>query len=119
MNGPTTIHDRSLWPPAAALLESVVVLAGLVLIVLLADGQLVLWLSAALIIAWAVLNVRRAPENAPEPPMWARLVPLFAAIILAQLVAPNEWSIVALFAIAGLLFGLTRAGRILHERGTA
>ena len=90
---------ESLWPPAAALREAALVLAGLVLIVLLADGRLVLWLSAVLVVAWAVLSFRRAADDAEEPPMWARLVPLFA--------------------IAGLLFALTRTGRVLQERRSA
>jgi len=40
---------ESLWPPVVALRDTAILLAGLVLVVLLADGDLVLWLSAALV----------------------------------------------------------------------
>jgi hypothetical protein len=51
--------------------------------------------------------------------LWVTLLPLFAAIVLAQVVAPNEWSVVALIAIAAPLVALTRAGLVLHRRRTA
>ena len=109
---------ESLWPPADALRDTALLLVGLVLVVLLADGQLVLWLSGVLVVAWAVLGVRREPDDGSHP-WWAVLPAIFTAIILAQLIAPNEWSIVALIAIAAPLVVLSRAGLVLHERRSA
>ena len=115
---------ESLWPPADALRDTALLLVGLVLVVLLADGQLVLWLSGVLVVAWWVLGFRRDPDDAP-PPLWAVLVPIFIAIILAELIAPNEWSIVALIAIAiaiaiaAPLVVVSRAALVLHDRRSA
>jgi hypothetical protein len=69
-----------------------------------------------------VLSLRREfgePDAGLDPPLWVRLLPVFVAIILAQVIAPNEWSIVALFAIAAPLVALTRAGLVLYRRRSA
>jgi hypothetical protein len=51
VNGGTETHGGSLWPPADAVRDTALLLAGLVLVVLLADGKLVLYLSGVLVVA--------------------------------------------------------------------
>jgi hypothetical protein len=110
----------SLWPPAAAVRDTALLLVGLVLVVLLADGELVLWLSAVLVIAWALLSFRgELRDDSPEPPMWARLLPVFVAIVVADLIVGDKWFPIALVAIAAPLVALTRAGLVLHRRRSA
>jgi len=117
----TTGSPLGLWPPTAVLRDTALLLAGLVLVALLADGQLVLWLSAALVVVWAGLSFRGEPADPAreETPMWARLLPLFVAIVIADLVAPGEWFVVALIAITAGLVVLTRAGLVLYRRRPA
>ena len=49
-------------------------------------------------------------------PLWFRLVRLFAAIFIADLIADDHWFPFTLVAVALPLFVLARAGLVLQRR---
>ena len=109
---------ESLWPSAEVLRDTALLLVGLVLVVLLADGDLVLYLSAGLVVAWAFLT-SRGHRSDPDAPIWPVILAVFVASFFARPVAPNEWFVVALIGITTPLAVLTRAALILRERRSA
>ena len=84
---------------------------------LLTDGDLALLLAVVLTIAWAVLSSRGGSDrDIASVPLWFRLVPLFVAIVIADLIADDHWFPFTLAAVAAPLFMLARAALMLRER---
>ena len=109
---------ESLWPSAEVLRDAALLLVGLVLVALLADDELVLYLSAGLVLAWAFLS-GRGHHSDPDASIWPVVLSVFVASFFARLAAPNEWFVVALIAISTPLVVLTRAALILRARRSA
>ena len=107
----------SLWPPLAVVRDTVLLLVALLVVALLADGDLVLVLSLVLIVAWLFLSVR-GPENEAlaSVPWLVRLLPIFAAIVIADLIVDGHWWPFTLVAITLLLVTLARAATVLWLR---
>jgi hypothetical protein len=116
VNGATEVYQESLWPPVAALRETALLLVGLLLVALLVDGDLALLLAGVLILAWALLSFRGGPDSVLSVPLWFRLVPLFVAIVIADLIADEHWYPFTLVAVAAPLFVLARVGLVLQRR---
>jgi len=117
--GPATIETsrESLWPPVAVLRDTALLLVALLLVTLFTDGDLALVLSLVLVLAFAFLGSRGGPDGGVASiPLWYRLVPLFAAIFIADLIANEHWFPFALVAVAAVLFVLARVGLVLHRR---
>jgi hypothetical protein len=98
--------------------DTALLLVALLLVTLFADGDLSLALMVGLVLAWAVLSSRGSPSDASIP-LWFRLVPLVAAIVLADLIADEHWYPFTLVAVAAPLFVLARAGLVLQRRAAA
>ena len=96
----------SIWPEVSVVRDTAVLLVGLVLVAALADGDLVMWLSGALIVVFALWG--RSSGATYDAPLAAVLIPLFIAILIATVVAEGDWFYVAIFALALPLVVLTR-----------
>ena len=106
MNAGDLPMTRSGWPWASAVRETAVLLVALVLVAALAEGDLVTWLSAALILIYAFWG--RGNDSSHDVPLAAILIPLFIATIIASVIADGEWFYVAIVALCVPLFVLTR-----------
>jgi len=116
--GPATIETprESLWPPVSALRDTALLLVALLLVALFADGNLALVLSLGLVFAWVFLGSRGPDSAVASTPLWFRLVPIFAAIFFADLIADDHWFPFTLVAVAAPLFALARVGLVLQRR---
>jgi hypothetical protein len=123
MTDPSPAGDKlSLWPPTSVVLGVVLLVVGLILVAALADGSLALWLTAALVVVWAV--TMRPDSGAHEPQtqserralFWGPLIPLFIAIVIALAFFDGDWFFVALVAIATPLVQLSRVALVLQQR---
>ena len=112
----TETPRESLWPPVAVLRDTELLLVALLLVTLFADGDLALVLSLVLVLAFAFLGSRGGSGGLASIPLWYRLVPLFAAIFIADLIANDHWFPFTLVAVAAPLFVLARAGLVLQRR---
>jgi hypothetical protein len=119
---PAPADKLSLWPPTAVVVHVALLLVGLIVIAALADGSLALWLTAALVVAWA--STMR-PGSGPREPwthterralFWGPLIPLFIAIVIALVFVDGDWFFVALVAIAAPLVQLSRIALVLRWR---
>ena len=99
-----------MWPSVSGLRDTALLLAALVLVAALADGELVKWVSGALIVLFALLGIwnDRGASSERDLPLSAILAPLFVAIAIATVFAEGEWFYVAIFALAMPLLVLTR-----------
>jgi hypothetical protein len=120
---PSPAPDKlSLWPPATVVLHVALLLVGLIVIAALADGSLALWLTAALVVAWAMtMRPDPGPREQWTPSerralFWGPLIPLFIAIAIALAFFDGDWFVVALVAIAAPLVQLSRIALVLHWR---
>ena len=111
----TETPRESLWPPVAVLRDTGLLLVALLLVTLFADGDLALVLSLVLVLAFAFLGSRGGSDVASIP-LWYRLVPLFAAIFIAEPIANDHWFPFTLVAVAAVLFVLARVGLVLQRR---
>ena len=94
--------------------DTALLLVALLLVTLFADGDLALVLSLVLLVVWVVASSRGEPAR--DVPIWYRLVPLFAAIFIADLIANEHWFPFTLVAVAVPLFVLARAVLVLQRR---
>ena len=90
----------SVWPRVDALRDTGLLLAGLVLVAALADGDLVKWLSGALFVIYALWGVSQDSSATQDVPLSWILIPLFIAIAIAIVVADGDWFYVAIVALA-------------------
>ena len=104
----------SIWPETSLVRDTALLLVGLVLVAALADGDLVMWLSGALILLFALWG--RGSGATYDVPLAAILIPLFIAIVIATVIAEGDWFYVAIFAMALPLVVLTRFVLAIRSR---
>jgi putative Ca2+/H+ antiporter (TMEM165/GDT1 family) len=106
----------SVWPRVDALRDTGLLLAGLVLVAALADGDLVKWLSGALFVIYALWGVSQDSSATQDVPLSWILIPLFIAIAIAIVVADGDWFYVVIVALATPLIVLTRVALAHRSR---
>lgn len=117
MGEPATSDSKaSIWPSATAVRDNTLLLAGLILIAALADGELVKWLSGALIVVSALWGIRGSSQTHSDVPLSWILASIFIAITIATVFAEGEWFYVVIFALALPLVVLTRLALVLRSR---